>query len=150
VKERKKLVAVAVLCDHDGKQAACDSRWVGTVKQRVAGGGLRVLSSPVSPGVARQILQQTSPETDATIRSAGYVLAVRYDAKLTAKEDGFTFVHCGARGVVFDTDKNRVVSVKEVKPVKGGHVHFKGAMEKGCSKVEKDVVAWLDTSLSGL
>lgn len=150
IEKKKRLIAVTVLCDHDGKAATCDSRWVGAVKQRVSATKLKVAADAVSSNVARQILAQSSPETDAVLRNAGYVLAVRYDAKLTAKEDGFTFVHCGARGVVFDTAQNRVVSVKEVKPVKGGHVHFKGAMEKGCSKVEKDVVSWLDTSLSSL
>lgn len=149
-KERKRVMAVAVECDHDGSAASCESQWVGSIKQQVASGGFKVASESVDGGLARQILAQSSPETNAALRNAGYVLAVQYSANLTAKEDGFTFVHCGARGVVFDTDANRVISVKEVKPQKGGHVHFKGAMEKGCAKAEADVVSWLKTSLGAL
>ncbi|MEQ9501573.1 MAG: hypothetical protein RIT81_32180 [Deltaproteobacteria bacterium] len=149
-KERKGVMAVAVECDHDGKQASCQSHRVGAIKQQVATGGFKVATEAVDGGLARQILAQANPESTTSLRNAGYVLAVQYSANLTAKEDGFTFVHCGARGVVYDTDANRVISVKEVKPQKGGHVHFKGAMEKGCSKAEADMVSWLQTSLGAL
>lgn len=149
-KERKKVMAVAVECDHDGKAASCESHRVGAIKQQVASNGFKVAAEAVDGPVARQILAQTNPETTTSIRNAGYVLAVQYSANLTAKEDGFTFVHCGARGVVFDTEANRVIGVKEVKPKKGGHVHFTGAMEKGCEKAEQDLVAWIATSLGTL
>lgn len=145
---RKKVMMVAVECSENGEDARCAPRWEGTVKQRVSGTGFEVSADPLPGSVARQILQSSAPETDAAIRSAGFVLAVHYDANLLAMEDGFTFVRCGARAVVYDTDAHRIVHVKEVKPKKGGHVNFAGAMEKGCTAAEKKVVGWIDETLA--
>lgn len=150
VARRRKLVAVAVECDENGAAAGCPSHRVGAVGQRVSGRGFTVATAGVPSRLAREILASANPSADAQLRSAGFVVAVRYDANLLAKEDGFTFVHCGARGVVYDTDAHRIVSVKEVKPIKGGHVHFQGAAEKGCGKAEEEVVGWLDQTLSGM
>ena len=75
---------------------------------------------------------------------------MRYEAKTTAVEDGFTFVHCGARGVLYDTDANRIVGVKEVKPEKGGHVHYSGARDKSCKLAEDQVSGWVEEQLGGL
>lgn len=150
VAKRRRVLHVAVLCHQNGKPAACPSHRVGAVKQSVSRGGLEVSADRVEPRVAEEIVSSSSPRGDASLRSAGFVLAVRYDGKLTAQEDGFTFVHCGARGVVYDTDAHRIVQVHEVKPRKGGHVHFEGALEKSCGKAEEDMVAWLGETLPKL
>ncbi|MBK6690163.1 MAG: hypothetical protein IPG45_37205 [Deltaproteobacteria bacterium] len=150
VDERKKVVAVAVLCQNEGKVGGCDSRWPGAVRQKVSGKGFKVASENISEGLASEILESGSPKTDASARSAGFVLAVRYEAKTTAVEDGFTFVHCGARGVLYDTDANRIVGVKEVKPEKGGHVHYSGARDKSCKLAEDQVSGWVEEQLGGL
>lgn len=149
-KERRKVLHVAVLCEENGGATACPSHRVGAVKSSVSGGGFRVSATAIPVNLANEIVSSASPKGDASLRSAGFVLAVRYSGKLTAKEDGFTFVHCGARGVIYDTDANRIVGVHEVKPMKGGHVNFQGALEKSCGKVEKDLVAWIGETLPTL
>jgi hypothetical protein len=148
--ERKKVVAVAVECNEDKAPKACKSQRVGSVREAVAGSGLKVSADGVPSDVAREILASGSPRTDAAVRASGLVLAVQYDADLLAREDGFVFVHCGARGVMYDTDAHRIVQVKEVKPVKGGHVHFEGAAEKGCQKAEEEVLGWVRGELERL
>ena len=104
-------------------------------------------SSAVHVPTPERILASQNPDPTAELRTAGYVLAVRYDARLLAKEDGFVFARCGARGVVYDTDADRVVGTKEVQPSKAGHVHFEGAVEKSCRKAEQTLTAWLKTEL---
>ena len=145
--KRRKLFHVAVVCSDKGADAPCPDHRVGAMKSRVAGSGLKVATTAMAPGVAQQILASASPKADRALRSAGFVLAVHYRAKLTAEEDGFTFVHCGARGVVYDTDANRIVEAHEVKPLKGGHVHFEGAKEKSCGKVDAQLTTWMDRTL---
>lgn len=145
--ERRKVFHVSVVCSDKGAEAPCADHRIGAMKQRVAGTGFKVSATAVAPKVAREILASSSPSQDKALRSAGFVLAVHYRAKLTAEEDGFTFVHCGARGVVYDTDANRIVEAHEVKPVKGGHVHFEGAKEKSCAKAEKKLQSWIDSTL---
>jgi hypothetical protein len=150
VDERKKVVAVAVACVEEDKSAGCDSRWVGNVRQKVSGKAYKVATENISDSLTKEIIESGSPKTDASARSAGYVLAVRYEAKTLAVEDGFTFVNCGARGVLYDTDANRILAVKEVKPEKAGHVHFKGARDKSCKTAEDQVAAWIDEQLGAL
>lgn len=149
-KERRKVLHVAVLCENNGGSANCPSHRTGAVKSSVSSGGFRVSASAVRANVVAEIVDSANPTGDASLRSAGFVLAVRYRGKLTAKEDGFVFAHCGARAVIYDTDSNRIVSVHEVKPMKGGHVNFEGALEKGCGKAEKDVIGWIGQTLPGL
>ncbi|MCA9550255.1 MAG: hypothetical protein KC933_09480 [Myxococcales bacterium] len=149
-KERRKVFHVAVECSEDGKPAPCAEHRVGAVKEEVSKDGFKVSSAAVSSDVARQILASANPAADAMVRSAGFVLAVHYDAKLTAKEDGFTFVHCGGRGVIYDTDADRIIQVSEVKPKKAGHVNFKGAQDKSCGEVEKALTGWLAKTLPTL
>ncbi len=144
-KERRRVFHVAVLCA--GQSTDCPSHRTGAVTSKVATLGFKVSATGVPPEVAGEIVTSSNPKQDASMRSAGFVLAVRYDGKLTAREDGFVFTHCGARGVVYDTDANRIVAVHEVKPMKAGHVHVKGALEKSCAKAEKNVMGWLDTTL---
>lgn len=145
-KERRHVFHVAVLCS--GK-SGCPSHLTGAVKQKVSSLGYKVSAVQVPSAVAEEIVNSSNPKQDASLRSAGFVLAVRYDGKMTAKEDGFVFAHCGARGVVYDTDANRIVGVHEVKPLKAGHVHYEGALEKSCGKAESDLMGWLDQTLPG-
>jgi hypothetical protein len=146
--ERKKVMAVVVNCSLDGKETGCRDEWIGEVRQLVSGSGFKVSTDNVSTTLASAILTSSSPQTDATVRSSGYVIAARYDAKETAEEDGVHYVHCGARSVVFDTDANRILGVKEVAPIKGAHPQQAGAIKTACGKAAKDVVGWLQTELA--
>lgn len=145
-KERRSVFHVAVVCEAQGK-SGCPSHRTGAVKQKVSSLGYRVSTERIDPAMALEVLGSNTPKADASLRSAGFLLAVQYQAKLTAKEDGFVFVHCGARGVVYDTDANRIADLHEVKPMKGGHVHFDGALEKGCAKAETALLQWMEQSL---
>ncbi len=145
-KERRSVFHVAVLCEAEGK-SGCPSHRTGAVKQKVSSLGFRVSTDRVAKSVVGEVLASNTPKADASLRSAGFLLAVQYRAKLTAKEDGFVFVHCGVRGVVYDTDANRIADLHEVKPMKGGHVHFEGALEKGCAKAETALLQWMEQSL---
>jgi hypothetical protein len=148
--ERQKVFHVAVECSENGKAAECVEHRIGAIKAGVAKDGFLVSSAAVPSPLARQILASANPSGDAVLRSAGFVLAVHYNAKLSAQEDGFTFVHCGGRGVIYDTDADRIVQVHEVKPKKAGHVSFKGAAEKSCGEVEKALTEWLAKTLPTL
>jgi hypothetical protein len=146
--ERKKVMAVVLNCSLDGNPASCRDEWVGEVRQIVSGSGFKVSADNVSSTLASAILTSSSPQTDATVRSSGYVVAARYDAKLTAHEDGVHYVHCGARAVVFDTDANRILQVKEVAPIKGAHPQQAGAIKLACNKAGKEMIGWLQTELA--
>jgi hypothetical protein len=116
---------------------------VGRIKEEVAASGLEVSTTALEPQLARSIATSASPEVGPEVRGSGYVVAVTYDADMLGEEDGFTFARCGARGVLFDTEREKIVSVKEVPPKKGGHLHFEGAVEQGCQEAEADLVTWL-------
>ncbi len=145
--ERKRIFAVNVVCTKDGKANACPSYRVGAIREKVSKAGFKVSSKATPMDTVNQIIDSGSPQTTTDIRSVGHVLAVRYEAKFKAKEDGFVFVRCTGRGVVFDTDANKVVKVKQVSPQKGGHIRLDGAIKKGCNKVEKELVQWLNAEL---
>ena len=145
-----KRVAVAVICHENGKPKPCASRWVGTIRGRVTRAGLEVASEAVSPATTAAILDSRNPDPDPTVRNSKYVLAVKYDARLSGTESGFVFARCGARAVVFGTEKKRILKVTEVKPKKGGHVHFEGAMKKGCAQAEAELTAWIDQNMDAL
>ena len=145
---RRQLLGVAVACQENGQTANCTSHREGRIRERVSQTGFRVSTAPVPHDIAERILTSDAPRADQ-VRSAGFVLAVRYDARLLATEDGFTFVRCGARGALYDTDANRIVTTTEVKPKKAGHVHFEGAVEKSCEKAEASVVTWIERELPG-
>ena len=146
--ERKKIFAVNVICTQDAKAQSCPSHRIGAIREKVSSAGFKVSSKDTPRETVDQIIDSGSPQTTADIRSVGHVLAVRYEAKFKAKEDGFVFVRCSGRGVVFDTDANKVVKVKQVSPQKGGHVRLEGAVKKGCNKVEKELVQWLSMELN--
>ncbi len=146
--ERKKVMAVVVNCSLDGREIACRDEWVGEVRQIVAGSGFKVSADNVSTTLASAILTSSSPQTDATVRASGYVIAARYDAKSTAVEDGVHYIHCGARGVVFDTDASRILGVKEVPPIKGAHPQQAGAIKTACSKAGREMADWLQQELA--
>jgi hypothetical protein len=146
--ERKKVMAVVVNCSLDGSELPCREEWIGEIRQIVSGAGFKVSADNVSTALAAAILTSSSPQTDATVRSSGYVIATRYDAKATAHEDGVHYVHCGARGVVFDTDASRILQVKEVAPIKGAHPQQPGAIKTACGKAGKEMVGWLQTELA--
>jgi hypothetical protein len=146
--ERKKVMAVVVSCNLDGKSMACVDEWVGQVRQIVSGSGFKVSADDISSALASAILTSSSPQTDATARSSGYVIAVRYDVASTAVESGVHYMHCGARTVLFDTDASRILGVKEVSPVKGAHPQKDGAIKMGCKKAGTQVGEWLQHELA--
>ena len=147
---RKKKMAVSVLCYENDGAKDCASRWVGAVRQRATQAGFKVAANDVSRGTTAAILDSRNPDPDAAMRSSAYVLAVKYDARLSGTDGGFVFVRCGARAVVFDTDQKKILHVGEVKPLKGGHVDFPGAVKKACSNAEKEVTAWIDQHVGAL
>ena len=147
---RQRIISVAVVCDQDGKQKACESRWVGTVRSLVAKSGFEVAAQGVSESAARAILDSQSPAPDRAMRTAGFVVAVKYDARHAGDEDGFVFARCGARGVVFDTDRKEILDVQEVTPKKGGHINLEGAIQKGCERAEKAMSTWIGRSMGAL
>ena len=149
-KQRRGVIAVSVTCRENDAAKTCASRWVGKIRQRVTQTGLEIASQPVSRPTAAAILDSQSPQPDAALRASSFVLAVKYDARLSSTEGGFIFARCGARGVMFDTDQKDVLSVTEVKPQKGGHVNFEGAVKKGCAKAETRLIAWIDQTVAAL
>ncbi len=146
----ERRMAVSVICHENGAPKACASRWVGTIRGRVTNAGFEVASKAVSSATASAILDSRNPAPDAALRTSKFVLAIKYDARLSGEESGFVFARCGARGVVFGTDKKEILSVTEVKPKKGGHVHFAGAVQKGCERAEKELTAWIDRNVGAL
>lgn len=147
--ERKKVMAVVVNCNLDGATVGCPrEEYVGNVRQTVSGSGFKVSADDVSTKLAGAILTSASPQTDATVRSSGYVVAVGYEATSTAHEDGVHYVHCSARSVLFDTEANRILGVKEVGRKKGAHPKKQGAIHFGCRKAQEEVVRWLETELA--
>lgn len=148
--ERSGRMAVAVLCIENGRANDCESRWVGTVRSQVTQGAFEVAADPVPTGVAEAILDSRSPRADRALRASGYVLAVKYRVRESGREDGFVFARCGARGVIFDTDKKKNLHVREVKPKKGGHVNLPGAVNKACEKAEREMMAWIDRSIGAV
>ena len=149
-KNRGKSMSVAVLCIDEGESKACDSRWVGAIRQRVTESGFDVATSPLGPTTTRDILESQAPSIDAATRSSRYVLAVKYEFRKSAEEYGFIFARCGARAVVFDTDANEIRHVTEVKPMKGGHVNYPGAVKKGCQQAESSLLGWIDQNIGPL
>ena len=147
---RSRVMAVSVVCAENGSPRACASRWVGSIRERIAQLGFEIATQPVTDLTATAILDSKAPTTDASLRESRYVFAVKYDANNSGQEDGFAFARCGVRGVVFDTDQNEILHITEVKPQKGGHVHFAGAIIKGCEKAETELMAWIDQSVSSL
>lgn len=142
-KARRRVVAVGVDCLAREARIACPKHRVGRVLAKVTDAGLEISDRALPAELTRQIASAAAPQIDAKVRDSGYVLAVTYDARLLGEEDGFTFARCGARGVVYDTDTGRIVGMTEVKGRKGGHIHFEGAAEKGCSQAEKELSGWL-------
>ena len=143
-------MAVSVVCLENGAPKRCASRWVGTIRGRVTQAGFEVASRSVSTPTTNAILEAQNPAPDAALRSSGYVLAVKYDARLSGEDSGFVFARCGARGVLFGTDRKEILRITEVKPQKGGHVHFEGAVKKGCEQAEAKLVAWIDRHVGAL
>ncbi|MEM7678148.1 MAG: hypothetical protein AAF449_19325 [Myxococcota bacterium] len=144
---RRRVIAVSISCTQNGADQPCASRWVGHIKQRITQAGMEIATAPVSPMAAKAILGAQTPTYDAGLRASRYVLAVKYAATHSGMQDGFAFARCGARGVMFDTEQNDVLQVGEVKPQKGGHVNFDGAVRKACEKAEAELVAWLEQNI---
>lgn len=142
-KERKQVFAVAVECLKDGKPATCNPSRAGALRQALSGSGRKVAVEAIPASTARDILSSENPSADKTVRSAGYVVAVRYTADLQAVEGPFTFIRYGARAVVYDTSTNRIICAYEVPLQKEGHPTFEGAMEKGFNIAEKAMLGWL-------
>lgn len=145
---RARVIAVSVSCTQNGNDQPCASRWVGHIKQRVTQAGMEIAPVPITPTAADAILGARKPADDAGLRGSRFVLAVKYAATHSGTQDGFAFARCGARGVMFDTEQNDVLQVGEVKPQKGGHVHFEGAVRKACEKAEAELIAWIDKNIS--
>ena len=148
-RDRRQRLGIAVTCQENGRPAPCRSPREGRIRERAAQTGFRVSTTPVPPDVAERILTSNAPQPNDALRAAAFVLTVRYDARLLAKEDGFTFVRCGARVALYDTDADQIVGTTEVKPIKAGHVHFEGAATKSCEKAEASVVSWIARELPG-
>ncbi len=148
VEQRSRLIAVEVGCQEKGVKVQCPSHRTGTIQQTLAQQGFKLSTDAMPSGLAQQILASSSPQVDAQMRNAKYILAVNYSARFTGEDSGFTFAHCGAKAALFDTEQKRMVSVKEVKPIKGGHISFAGAVKKGCGSAEKDLLSWLQQTLA--
>jgi hypothetical protein len=146
-KERKGVFAVAVECIREGKPTSCNPARAGTLRTAVAKTGRKISTESIPAEVTRGILSSENPSTDKAVRSAGFVVAVRYTADLQGTDGPFTFVRAGARGVVYDTSTNRVVSVQEIPAEKEGHPSFDGAMEKGFNNAEKQLLHWIEEQI---
>lgn len=143
---RRRVVAVGVDCSEQSAQVACPER-VGHLRERVTAQGLKVSATSLPSSLAREIAMASSPQIETEVRDSGYLLAVTYDADLLGEEDGFTFAKCGARGAIYETGSGRIVSSTEVRARKGGHIHFRGAVDKGCSEAERALVGWIDETM---
>jgi hypothetical protein len=143
-KERKAVFAVVVECLKEGKPTSCNPSRAGTFRTALSKVGRKVSAEAIPPSTARDILSSENPNPDKAVRSAGYVVAVRYTADLQGIDGPFTFIKYGARGVLFDTSTNRIVSAQEIAPEKEGHPNFDGAMEKGFNNAEKQLLHWLE------
>ncbi len=148
--ERESSMAVTVVCEIKDQPDQCASRWVGKIRERVGKAGFQIASAPVPRPTTKAILDSRAPELDTSTRASRYVLALRYNTWQSAVEYGFVYARCGARAVLFDVDLNEIRQVKEVKPEKGGHVNFPGAMTIACRKAESQVLAWMDQNLAAL
>lgn len=149
-RERKGVFAVAVECVREGKPTDCHSSRAGALRQALSRTGRKVAAESIPASVAHDILSSENPNTDKAVRSAGFVVAVRYTADLQAIDGPFTFIRYGARGVLYDTSTNRIISVEEVTPTKEGHPTFEGAMEKGFSAAEKALTKWIEEEIPNL
>lgn len=147
---RRRMVAVGVECRERGARVQCPSHRIGHVRQRVVKAGLEVSANALPSALVQSIAASASPQIQTDIRDSGWVLAVVYDADLLGTDGDFTFASCGARGVVYDTEGGQIVGLTEVKAQKGGHLHFAGAVEKGCTHAEGLVLTWLDGAMSEL
>lgn len=146
-RERAQVVAVSVVCDEDRAHQRCRSEQVGSMRQAVSDAGFRVSAEEIDDGVARKILDAETPKAEGSARSAGYVLAVRFDAEFLSKDGPFTFFRCGARGVLYNTTTERILDVSEITPSKAGHPKREGAIQKGCDEAATKVKAWIKDTL---
>lgn len=144
--ERARSLAVGVDC----RPVACPADRVGRVRARVTKAGLSVASRPVPPDLVRAIGRVPDLALRPPDRETAFLLAVTYDVEAMGEEDGFVFARCGARAVVFDTDRARIVEMTEVKPRKGGHLHIEGAAARACRDAEGELGPWLDGVLGRL
>lgn len=146
-RDRRSRIAVGVDCQEGGKTASCPNQRVGRLQEQVSASGLLVASAELPPTLARQIASGAAPDVDGPARNAGFVLAATYDIKMLGEENGFVFAHCGARGVLFDTEQRTIVASREVSPKKGGHLDFPKAAEVGCLEAEQDLMRWIPAAI---
>lgn len=147
---RQRSIAVGISCTEKRASVPCPPKRVGAIRAQVTQQGLDVASVNFSDALARKISESSAIRIESSLRTARYLLAVTYDADLLGEEDGFVFARCGARGVLFDTNVNRVVNTTEVRPQKGGHLNFEGAANRGCNTAESELSQWINQVLSGL
>ena len=145
---RQKVVAVGVDCAEAGSSVRCPPERLGHIREQVTAKGFQVSSQKLSSTVARHIADSSSPRVNTQLRRAGYIIAAIYNANVAGTEDGFTFARCGARAVLYDTDSQRILQTTEVDPKKGGHIHAKGAIKRGCAAAERDLVTWISGVLA--
>ncbi|MBK8012103.1 MAG: hypothetical protein IPK13_12205 [Deltaproteobacteria bacterium] len=146
-RERAHVVAVSVVCDEDRARQRCRAEQVGAMRQAVSDAGFRVSAEEIDDNLARKILDAETPKSEGSTRSAGYVLAIRFDAEFLSTDGPFTFFRCGARGVLYNTTTGRILDVSEITPSKAGHPKREGAIQKGCDEAGSKVKAWIKDAL---
>lgn len=146
--ERRRVCAVGVICSKDGSKTPCSSARLGILRQAVSKSGKRLATQLPSEGVLEGILASGQLSSDASIKSAGCIVAVQLTAELLEAGDPFTYVRYGARTVVFDTDSSRIVHSHEIPPSKMGHTSFDAAMNKGFDQAQRVVADEIAAALS--
>lgn len=149
-KDRQDVFSVGVECIREGAPAPCGAERAGAFRAVVSQKGLRLSPNRVPDSIVSDILASNTPTVDASLRSARFVIAIRYTAEILAQDGAATFVKCGARGVVFDTAAGKILRSKEIKPEKAGHVEYEGAMRKGFNAAEAHLVNWIEGELASL
>ncbi len=147
---RQGVVAVGLACTEKRSSVLCPRHRIGHVREQVVSQGLEVTPTPVTPLLVQKLTKTSSSSVRPTLRDARYLLAVTYNSELAGEEDGFVFARCSARAALFDTDKGHIVDTAQVRPQKGGHIHFAGASAKGCDEAETNLTDWMRQVLSNL
>ncbi len=140
--KKRRLFALGVSCRPSSQTLTCEPRR-GILQEALVRAGGKVMPTPLPAGDIDQVLS-TQPASNFM---AGHILAVRYEVTHTEKSGPFTFAYCRARGVLYNTTAQSVVSAHEVSPQKSGHPRAKNATEKSCTAAQNEILKWIDGAL---
>lgn len=148
--DRKKVLAIGLICAVDGKPSSCRRAWTAAVREAAGKTGFELLAAPVPSKTTQAVLQSKEVPVTSRLRRAGYLAAVRLDITDAGKEEGFSFATCGASMGVFDIASHRSVAAGKVSPARAGHMRFSAAANRACDDIKEEVTGWLEAYLEGL